>query len=75
MFMFSEVASKCYEKMLFSIDELWYDYQHIDVSVITIGLESIAAEDFESISKLLEVKVRVFGDIGNVCHPLVDCRS
>jgi hypothetical protein len=75
MFMLSEVAGKRDKEMPFAINEFWYDNKHIYVSVVAIRFEAIAPEYFESVSKLLEVEVRVFGDVGNVFHPLIDCRS
>jgi hypothetical protein len=63
---FSEVISKCYKEVPLAINEFRDNYKHIYVSVITIRLEPIAPEYFQTVSKLLKVKVRVFSELGDV---------
>lgn len=65
--MFSEVTSKRDKEVPLTINEFRDYNEHIYVSVVTICLQSIATEYFQSVSKLLKVEVKVFGEFGHVC--------
>lgn len=65
--MFSEVTSKCYKEVPLTINELRDNNKHIYVSVVTIRLQPIATEYFQSVSKLLKVKIRMLSEGSNVC--------
>jgi hypothetical protein len=50
MFMFPEIVGENNEKMSFPIDEFGDDAKHIDVSIVAVGLETIAPENFKPVS-------------------------
>lgn len=69
--MLAEVVGEDDEEVPLAVDELGHDAEHVDVSVVAVGLEAVAAEHLQPVALFLKVEVGVLGVDCDVVHPLV----
>lgn len=70
--MLLKVSCQHNEEMLFSVDILRHDAQHVNISIVTIGLQLIAAKDFKTVSEFFKIYIVIVGIHCNLLHPLID---